>query len=94
MDNITTFKVIGWASLLISLLMNPQLTIAIVVSIIVFLTIILGFNNSTDDFDIEEQLSIAKMSEEEFREKLTGTFMVGAMLIMLIVSIYNLIILF
>ena len=94
MDNITKFKVIGWASLLISLLMNPQLTIAIVVSIIVFFTMVLGLNNSTDDFDIEEQLSIAKMSEEEFREKLTGTFMVGAMLIMLIVSIYNLIILF
>lgn len=94
MDNITIFKVIGSASLLISLLMNPQLTIAIVVSIIVFFTTVLGFNNSTDDFDIEEQLSIAKMSEEEFREKLTGTFMVGAMLIMLIVSIYNLIILF
>lgn len=94
MDNITIFKVIGSASLLISLLMNPQLTIAIVVSIIVFFTIGLDFNNSTDDFDIEEQLSIAKMSEEEFREKLTGTFMVGAMLIMLIVSIYNLIILF
>ena len=94
MDNITKFKVIGWASLLISLLMNPQLTIAIVVSIIVFFTICLGFNNSTDDFDIEEQLSIAKMSEEEFREKLTCTFMVGAMLIMLIVSIYNIVILF
>ena len=94
MDNITIFKIIGSASLLISLLMNPQLTIAIVVSIIVFFTTVLGFNNSTDDFDIEEQLSIAKMSEEEFREKLTGTFMVGAMLIMLIVSIYNLIILF
>lgn len=94
MDNITIFKVIGSASLLISLLMNPQLTIAIVVSIIVFFTIVFGFNNSTDDFDIEEQLSIAKMSEEEFREKLTGTFMVGAMLIMLIVSIYNIIILF
>ena len=94
MDNITIFKVIGSASLLISLLMNPQLTIAIVVSIIVFFTTVLGFNNSTDDFDIEVQLSIAKMSEEEFREKLTGTFMVGAMLIMLIVSIYNLIILF
>ena len=94
MDNITIFKAIGSASLLISLLMNPQLTIAIVVSIIVFFTTVLGFNNSTDDFDIEEQLSIAKMSEEEFREKLTGTFMVGAMLIMLIVSIYNLIILF
>ena len=94
MDNITIFKVIGSASLLISLLINPQLTIAIVVSIIVFFTTVLGFNNSTDDFDIEEQLSIAKMSEEEFREKLTGTFMVGAMLIMLIVSIYNLIILF
>ena len=94
MDNITKFKVIGWASLLISLLMNPQLTIAIVVSIIVFFTMVLGLNNSTDDFDIEEQLSIAKMTEEEFREKLTCTFMVGAMLIMLIVSIYNLIILF
>lgn len=94
MDNITKFKVIGWASLLISLLMNPQLTIAIVVSIIVFFTIVLGFNNSTDDFDIEEQLSIAKMSEEEFREKLTCAFMVGAMLIMLIVSTYNLVILF
>ena len=94
MDNITIFKVIGSASLLISLLMNPQLTIAIVVSIIVFFTTVLGFNNSTDDFDTEEQLSIAKMSEEEIMEKLTGTFMVGAMLIMLIVSIYNLIILF
>lgn len=94
MDNITKFKVIGWASLLISLLMNPQLTIAIVVSIIVFFTMVLGLNNSTDDFDIEEQLSIAKMSEEEFREKLTCTFMVGAMLIMLIVSIYNIVILF
>lgn len=94
MDNITKFKVIGWASLLISLLMNPQLTIAIVVSIIVFFTIVLGFKNSTDDFDIEEQLSIAKMSEEEIMEKLTFSFMVGAMFIMLIVSIYNLIILF
>ena len=94
MDNITKFKVIGWTSLLISLLMNPQLTIAIVVSIIVFFTMVLGLNNSTDDFDIEEQLSIAKMSEEEFREKLTCTFMVGAMLIMLIVSIYNIVILF
>ena len=94
MDNITIFKVIGSASLLISLLMNPQLTIAIVVSIIVFFTTVLGFNNSTDDFDIEEQLSIAKMSEEEIMEKLTFSFMVGAMFIMLIVSIYNLIILF
>ena len=94
MDNITIFKVIGSASLLISLLMNPQLTIAIVVSIIVFFTTVLGFKNSTDDFDIEEQLSIAKMSEEEIMEKLTFSFMVGAMLIMLIVSIYNLIILF
>lgn len=94
MDNITKFKVIGWASLLISLLMNPQLTIAIVVSIIVFFTIVLGFKNSTDDFDIEEQLSIAKMSEEEIMEKLTFSFMVGAMFIMLIVSIYNIVILF
>ena len=94
MDNITIFKVIGSASLLISLLMNPQLTIAIVVSIIVFFTTVLGFNNSTDDFDIEEQLSIAKMSEEEFREKLTFSFMVGAMFILLIVSIYNIVILF
>ena len=94
MDNITIFKVIGSASLLISLLMNPQLTIAIVVSIIVFFTIVLGFKNSTDDFDIEEQLSIAKMSEEEIMEKLTFSFMVGAMFIMLIVSIYNIVILF
>lgn len=94
MDNITKFKVIGSASLLISLLMNPQLTIAIVVSIIVFFTIVLGFKNSTDDFDIEEQLSIAKMSEEEIMEKLTFSFMVGAMFIMLIVSIYNIVILF
>lgn len=94
MDNITIFKVIGSASLLISLLMNPQLTIAIVVSIIVFLMIGVGFKNSTDDFDIEEQLSIAKMSEEEIMEKLTFSFMVGAMFIMLIVSIYNIVILF
>lgn len=94
MDNITKFKVIGWASLLISLLINPQLTIAIVVSIIVFLMIGIGFKNSSDDFDIEEQLSIAKMSEEEIREKLTFSFMVGAMFIMLIVSIYNIVILF
>ena len=94
MDNITIFKVIGSASLLSSLLMNPQLTIAIVVSIIVFFTIVLGFKNSTDDFDIEEQLSIAKMSEEEIMEKLTFSFMVGAMFIMLIVSIYNIVILF
>ena len=94
MDNITKFKVIGWASLLISLLINPQLTIAIVVSIIVFFTICLGVNNSRDDFDIEEQLKITKMLEEEFREKLTCTFMVGAMLIMLIVSTYNIVILF
>lgn len=94
MDNITNFKVIGWASLLISLLMNTQLTIAIVASIIVFLMIGIGFKNSSDDFDIEEQLSIAKMSEEEIREKLTFSFMVGAMFIMLIVSIYNIVILF
>lgn len=94
MDNITKFKVIGWASLLISLLINPQLTIAIVVSIIVFFMIAIGFKNSSDDFDIEEQLSIAKMSEEEIREKLTFSFMVGAMFIMLIVSIYNIVILF
>lgn len=94
MDNITKFKVIGWTSLLISLLINPQLTIAIVASIIVFLMIGIGFKNSSDDFDIEEQLSIAKMSEEEIREKLTFSFMVGAMFIMLIVSIYNIVILF
>ena len=94
MDNITKFKVIGWASLLISLLINPQLTIAIVISVIVFFMIAIGFKNSADDFDIEEQLSITKMSEEEIMEKLTFSFMVGAMSIMLIVSIYNIIILF
>lgn len=54
----------------------------------------IGFKNSSDDFDIEEQLKIAKMSEEEIREKLTFSFMVGAMFIMLIVSIYNIVILF
>ena len=94
MDNITKCKIIGCVSLFGSLLMNPQLTIAIVISVIVFLTASLGFNNSADDFDTEEQLSIAKMSEEEIREKLTFSFMVGAMLIMLIVSIYNIVILF
>lgn len=94
MDNITKCEIIGWVSLLISLLMNPQLTIAIVVSIIIFLMTGVGFKNSSDDFDIEEQLSIAKMSEEEITEKLTFSFMVGAMLIMLIVSIYNVVILF
>ena len=94
MDNITKCKIIGCVSLLISLLKNPQLTIAIAISVIVFLTIGLVFISSTDDFDIEEQLSIAKMSEEEIMEKLTFSFMVGAMLIMLIVSIYNIVILF
>lgn len=94
MTDITKCRIIGWASLLISLLMNPQLTIAIVASIIVFLMIGIGFKNSSDDFDIEEQLKIAKMSEEEIREKLTFSFMVGAMFIMLIVSIYNIVILF
>ena len=94
MENITKFKVIGWASLLISLLINPQLTIAIAISVIVFLTIGLVFISSADDFDIEEQLKIAKMSEKEIREKLTFSFMIGAMLIMLIVSIYNVVILF
>ena len=94
MDNIIKCKIIGCVSLFGSLLMNPQLTIAIVISVIVFLTVSLGFNNSADDFDIEEQLSIAKMSEEEINEKLTFSFMVGAMLIMLIVSIYNIVILF
>lgn len=94
MDNITKCKIIGCVSLFGSLLMNPQLTIAIVISVIVFLTVSLGFKNSSDDFDIEEQLSIAKMSEEEINEKLTFSFMVGAMFIMLIVSIYNVIILF
>ena len=94
MDNIIKCEIIGCVSLFGSLLMNPQLTIAIVISVIVFLTASLGFNNSADDFDIEEQLSIAKMSEEEIKEKLTFSFMVGAMLIMLIVSIYNIVILF
>ena len=94
MDNITKSKIIGCVSLLGSLLMNPQLTIAIVISVIVFLTVGLSFNNSADDFDVEEQLSIAKMSEEEIMEKLTFSFMVGAMFIMLIVSIYNIVILF
>ena len=94
MDNIAKCKIIGWVSLLVSLLINPQLTIAIVVSIIVFLMIGVGFKNSTDDFDIEEQLKIAKMSEDEIREKLTFSFMIGTMLIMLIVSIYNITILF
>lgn len=94
MDNITKCKIIGCVSLLISLLKNPQLTIAIVISVIVFFMIAIGFKNSSDDFDIEEQLSIAKMSEEEIMEKLTFSFMVGAMLIMLIVSIYNIVILF
>ena len=94
MDNIIKCKIIGCVSLFGSLLMNPQLTIAIVISVIVFLTASLGFNNSADDFDIEEQLKIAKMPEKEIREKLTFSFMVGAMLIMLIVSIYNVVILF
>ena len=94
MDNIAKCKIIGWASLLASLLINPQLTIAIAISVIVFLTIGLVFISSADDFDIEEQLKIAKMSEDEIREKLTFSFMIGAMLIMLIVSIYNIIILF
>ena len=94
MDNIAKYKIIGCVSLLGSLLMNPQLTIAIVISVIVFLTVSLGFNNSADDFDIEEQLSIAKMSSEEIKEKLTFSFMIGTMLIMLIVSIYNIVIMF
>ena len=94
MDNITKCKIIGWVSLLVSFLINPQLTIAIAISVIVFLTIGLGFISSADDFDIEEELKIAKMSEDEIREKLTFSFMVGAMLIMLIVSIYNIVILF
>lgn len=94
MDNITKCKIIGCVSLLISLLKNPQLTIAIVISVIVFFMIAIGFKNSADDFDIEEQLSIAKMSEEEIMEKLTFSFMIGAMFIMLIVSIYNVVILF
>lgn len=94
MDNIIKCKIIGCVSLFGSLLMNPQLTIAIVISVIVFFMIAIGFKNSADDFDVEEQLSIAKMSEEEINEKLTFSFMVGAMLIMLIVSIYNIVILF
>ena len=89
MDSITKCNIIGCVSLFGSLLMNPQLTTAIVISVIVFLTVSLGFNNSADDFDIEEQLSIAKMSEEEIGEKLIFSFMIGTMLIMLIVSIYN-----
>ncbi len=94
MDNIAKCKIIGWVSLLASLLINPQLTIAIAISVIVFLTIGLVFISSADDFDIEEQLKIAKMSEDEIREKLTFSFMIGTMLIMLIVSIYNITILF
>lgn len=94
MDNIIKCKIIGWTSLLVSLLINPQLTIAIAISVIVFLTIGLVFISSADDFDIEEQLKIAKMSEKEIREKLTFSFMVGAMFIMLIVLIYNIVILF
>lgn len=94
MDNITKCEIIGCVSLFGSLLMNPQLTIAIVISVIVFFMIAIGYKNSSDDFDVEEQLSIAKMSEEEIMEKLTFSFMVGAMLIMLIVSIYNIVILF
>ena len=94
MDNIAKCKIIGWANLLVSLLINPQLTIAIAISVIVFLTIGLGFISSADDFDIEEELKIAKMSEKEIREKLTFSFSVGAMLIMLIDSSYNVVILF
>lgn len=94
MTDITKCRIIGCVSLFGSLLMNPQLTIAIVISVIVFFMIAIGFKNSSDDFDIEEQLKIAKMSEEEIREKLTFSFMVGAMFIMLIVSIYNVVILF
>lgn len=94
MTDITKCKIIGWVNLLISLLMNPQLTIAIVASIIVFFTIGICFNNSIDDFDIEEQQIMANMLEDEFREKTAFLFMIGAMLITLIVSIYNIIILF
>lgn len=94
MTDITKCKIIGWVNLLISLLMNPQLTIAIVVSIIVFFTICIGSKNSSDDFDVEEQQIMANMLEEEFREKVAFLFVIGAMLITLIVSIYNIIILF
>lgn len=94
MTDITKCKIIGYVNLFGSLLMNPQLTIAIVASIIVFFTIGICFNNSIDDFDIEEQQIMANMLGDEFREKVAFLFMIGAMLITLIVSIYNIIILF
>ena len=94
MDNITKYRIIGLASLLISLLINPQLTIAIVVSIIVFLIIGFGFENSEDYFNAEEVINFDKMTEDEIRENETLSFTIGAMLIMLIVSIYNVIMLF
>lgn len=94
MDNITKYRIIGLASLLISLLINPQLTIAIVVSIIVFLIIGFGFENSEDYFDVEEVINFDKMAEDEIRENVTLSFTIGAMLVMFIVSIYNVIMLF
>ena len=94
MDNMTKYRIIGLASLLISLLINPQLTIAIVVSIIVFLIIGFGFENSEDYFDVEEVINFDKMTEDEIRENETLSFTIGAMFVMFIVSIYNVIMLF
>ena len=94
MDNITKYEIIGWASLLISLLINPQLTIAIVVSIIVFLIIAFGFENSEDYFDAEEVINFDKMTEDEIRENERLSFTIGALFVMFIVSIYNVIMLF
>ena len=94
MDNITKYRIIGLASLLISLLINPQLTIAIVVSIIVFLIIGFGFENSEDYFNAEEVINFDKMTEDEIRENETLSFTIGAMVVMFIVSIYNVIMLF
>lgn len=95
MDNISTYKFFTWLCVFGSLIMNTQLTIAIIISLFVML-IALNFSSDKleNDIDREELIEMMKLPKEEIKEKIAFLFMIVAMSIMLIVSIFNIIILF
>lgn len=75
--------------------MNTQLTIAIIISMVVM---VIALNLSSDklenNIDREGLIDIMKLSKDEIKEKIAFSLMAVSMAIMLIVSTFNIIILF
>lgn len=95
MDNTSIYKIFTWLCIFCSLIMNTQLTIAIIISMAVMvITLNLSSDKLENNIDKEELIDIMKLSKDEIKEKIAFSLMVVSMAIMLIVSTFNIIILF